>query len=59
MFFYGYCCFRKKHVIANDIPSIPSNEEDEAELVEGVGEGDDLGVEDISAATDHEDYDTA
>lgn len=55
MFFYGYCCFRKKHVIANDIPSIPSNEEDEAELVEGVGEGDDLGVEDISAATDHED----
>lgn len=55
MFFYGYCCFRKKHVITNDIPSIPSNEEDEAELVEGVGEGDDSGVEDISAATDHED----
>lgn len=55
MFFYGYCCCKKKHVITNNIPSIPSNEEDEAELVERVEEGDDSGVEDISIATDRED----
>lgn len=55
VFFYGYYCCMKKHVITNDIPSIPSNEEDEAELVEGVRQGDDSGVEDISAATGHED----
>lgn len=48
----------KKHVITDDIPSIPSDKEDEADLDEGVGQGDDSGVENKSTATDHEDQGT-
>lgn len=48
----------KKHVITDDIPSIPSDKEDEANLDEGVGQGDDSGVENRSIATCHEDRDT-
>lgn len=29
MFFYGYQCCMKKHDIANDAPSFPSNDEED------------------------------
>ena len=59
MFFYGYHCCMKKHGIINDITSIPSNEENKAELVEGVGQGDNSRVKDESTTTGNEDQDTA
>ena len=55
MFFYDYRCCMKKHGITDDIPNIPSDEEDEAKLENDVRQGDDLGVGDGSTATDHED----
>lgn len=52
----------KKHVITDDIPddipSIPSDKEDEADLDEGVGQGDDSRVENKSTAIGYEDQDT-
>ncbi|KAL6333891.1 hypothetical protein AAG906_039301 [Vitis piasezkii] len=59
MFFYGYHYCMKKYGIIDDIPNIPSNEENETELVEGVGQGDNLRVRDESTTTGHEDQDTA
>lgn len=47
----------KKHDIIDDIPNILSDEEDEAELVNGVGQGVDSGVGNISTLTGHEDQD--
>lgn len=41
MSFYSYRCCMKKHDIIDDIPSIPSNKEDEAILREGAKLGDD------------------
>lgn len=58
MFFYDYCCYMKKHIIIDDIPSIPLDEKDEADLDEGVRQGDDSGVENRYAATSYEDWDT-
>ena len=49
MFFYNYHCYMKKHGITDDILSIPSDEEDEVELVEGAEHEDNLGVGDESA----------
>lgn len=39
MFFYNYRYCMKKHDITNDIPSIPSDDEDETMLGEGVEQG--------------------
>lgn len=58
MFFYGYCCYMKKHVIIDDIPNIPSDKKDEADLDEGVRQGDDSRVENRYAVTGYEDWDT-
>ena len=55
MFFYDYQCCMKKPDIIDDIPNISSNEEDEVELDDGVGQEDDLRMGDESAAIDHED----
>ena len=55
MFFYDYRCCMKKHDIIDDIPSIPSYEEDEADVDDSVGQGDSSGVGDGFATTDHED----
>ena len=57
MFFYGYRCCMKKHDIIDDIPSIPSYEEDEAEVDDSVGQGDSSGAGDGFATTDREDQD--
>lgn len=60
LFFYGYCCCMKKHVITDDILSIPSNDEDEAMLGDKAVLGDDsiIGegsiVEDDSTVVDDE-----
>ena len=40
MFFYDYHCCMKRHDITDDILNIPSNDEDEAMLGEGVGQND-------------------
>lgn len=37
MFFYGYRCYMRKHGIIDDIPNIPSDEENETILGEKVG----------------------
>ena len=55
MFFYGYRCCMMKHGIIDDIPNIPSNNEVEAELEDGVRQGDDLGVRNRFATTSRED----
>ena len=55
MFFYNYQCCMKKHCITDDINNIPSNEEDEVELDDGVRKGYDLGIGDKYATTDRED----
>ena len=55
MFFYGYHSCMKKHGIIDDIPNISSNEENEAELVEGAGQGDNLRMRDESTTINHED----
>lgn len=44
-----------KHGIIDDIPNIPSNNEVEAELEDGVRQGDDLGVRNRFATTSRED----
>lgn len=54
MFFYGYRCCMKKHDIIDDILSIPSYEEDEADVDDSVGQGDSSGVGDGFETTDHE-----
>ena len=58
MFFYGYRFCMKKHGIIDDIPSIPSDKEDEADLGGGVGQGDGSRVRDGLATIGHEDLDT-
>ena len=55
MFFYVYWCCIKKHGITNDIPSIPSDEEDEVELDGDVEQGNDLGAREGSTTTGRED----
>ena len=45
----------KKHDIIDDIPSIPSSEEDEAEVDDSVRQEDSSGAGDGFATTDHED----
>ena len=59
IFFYDYCCYMKKHDITDDIPSIPSDEENEANLGEEAEQGDDLTMGDKSVVTGHDDQDTA
>lgn len=59
MFFYDYYCYMKKHDITDDIPIIPSDEENEAYLGEGARKGDDSTMGDKSAATGHDDQYTA
>ena len=60
LFFYGYCCCMKKHVITDDILSIPSDDEDEAMLGDEAILGDDSTtiedsvVEDDSTVVDDE-----
>ena len=58
IFFYDYCCYMKKHDIIDDILSIPSDEENEVDLGEKAGQGDDSTMGDKSAVTGHDDQDT-
>lgn len=57
MSFYSYRCYMKKHDIIDDIPSIPTNKEDEAILGEGAKLGDDSIVGDRSIVAGHNDMD--
>ena len=45
----------KKYDITDDIPNIPSNGKDEAELDDGVGQGESTRAGNKSTATSHED----
>ena len=58
MFFDSYHCFMKKYGITNDIPSIPSDDEDEVVLGDGTVQGDDSKVGEGSTAVDNEVQDT-
>lgn len=54
MFFYGYCCYTKKHDITNNILNIPSyDDEDGVVLGNGSTTRDDSAVGDESTTDDH------
>ena len=52
LFFYGYRCCMKKHVITDDILSIPSDDENEAMLGDKAMLGDDSTTKEDSAMED-------
>ena len=54
-FFYDYQCCMKKYEITDDIPNIPSYGKDEAELDDGVGQGESSRAGNKSIATSRED----
>lgn len=54
MFFYGYHYYMKKHAIIDDIPNIPSDDEDETMLGEEVEQGE--GAEQGESSTMGEDF---
>lgn len=58
MFFYGYCFCMKKHDITDDILSIPSNDENEALLGQGVRQGDGLAMGEGSTIANTDALDT-
>ena len=55
MFFYDHQCCMKKHGMTNDIPNIPSDEEDEVGLDDGARQGDGSEARGGSATTNRED----
>ena len=58
MFFYSYHCCLKKYGIIDDIPSLPSDDEDEVMLGDGTVQGDDSKVGEGSTEVDNEVQDT-
>ena len=59
MFFYDYRCCMGKHNITDNIPSIPSEEEDEAILGKRAKQENDWAMGNGFATTNHDDQDTA
>ncbi|WJZ82811.1 hypothetical protein VitviT2T_002536 [Vitis vinifera] len=58
MFFYNYHCCMKKYGITDDIPSIPSDDEDEVVLGDGTVQGDDSTVGEGFTTVDNKVQDT-
>ena len=58
MFFYNYHCCMKKYGITDDIPIIPSNDEDEVVLGDGTVQEDDSTVGEGSTTVDNKVQDT-